>query len=77
MSRFENQADGITRDVLTAVRRSFITPFDRSDIKELITSLDDAIDQMQKTAKADPAVRGRSFEPEMADMGDIIVRRRS
>ena len=34
------------------MRRSFITPFDRGDIKDLIGSMDDSIDQMQKTAKA-------------------------
>src|ERR1700749_5651 len=51
VSQFENDADGITREVLTAVRRTFITPFDRGDIKNLITSMDDAIDQMQQTAK--------------------------
>jgi hypothetical protein len=34
----ETQADDITRAVLMAVRRSFITPFDRSDIQCLITS---------------------------------------
>ena len=33
------------------MRRSFITPFDRGDIKDLITSMDDAIDQMRKTVK--------------------------
>lgn len=70
---FENQADIITRDVLTLTRRSFITPFDRSDIKELITALDDAIDQMQKTAKAIVLFEVASFEPEMAHMGGIIV----
>ena len=42
----------MTRQVLTAVSRTFITPFDRSDIQDLITALDDAIDQMNKTAKA-------------------------
>src|SRR5262245_9247679 len=52
VSRLENEADNITRNVLTAVRRSFITPFDRVDIKNLIASMDDAIDQMQQTAKA-------------------------
>jgi predicted phosphate transport protein (TIGR00153 family) len=70
---FENQADVITRDVLTLTRRSFITPFDRSDIKELITALDDAIDQMQKTAKAIVLFEVSGFEPHMAQMGDIIV----
>ena len=48
----EDEADDIAREVLLAVRRTFITPFDRGDINDLITSLDDAIDQMQKTAKA-------------------------
>lgn len=70
---FETQADTITRDVLVLTRRSFITPFDRSDIKELITSLDDAIDQMQKTAKAILLFEVASFETQMAEMGDIIV----
>jgi len=70
---FENQADAITRDVLVLTRRSFITPFDRSDIKELITALDDSIDQMQKTAKAILLFEVTSFEPQMAQMGDIIV----
>ena len=70
---FENQADAITRDVLTLTRRSFITPFDRGDIKELITALDDAIDQMQKTAKAILLFEVAAFEPQMAQMGDIIV----
>ncbi|HEY0281512.1 MAG TPA: DUF47 domain-containing protein [Rhizomicrobium sp.] len=70
---FENQADAITRDVLILTRRSFITPFDRSDIKELISSLDDSIDQMQKTAKAILLFEVSVFERQMADMGDIIV----
>ena len=38
----ENDADAITREVLLAVRRTFITPFDRGDIKDLITAMDDA-----------------------------------
>ena len=47
----EAEADEITRQVLTAVRRTFITPFDRTDIQDLISSMDDSIDQMNKTAK--------------------------
>src|SRR5688572_13778254 len=50
--RREDEADAITRDVLVGVRTMFITPFDRGDIQGLITAMDDAIDQMQKTAKS-------------------------
>ena len=66
----ETEADEVTREVLTAVRRTFITPFDRSDIQDLITSMDDAIDQMNKTAKIIMLFEVRSFEPQMQQMGD-------
>ena len=35
ISKRENEADEITREVLTALRRTFITPLDRGDIKDL------------------------------------------
>jgi hypothetical protein len=69
----ENEADQITREVLLAVRRTFITPFDRSDIRELITSMDDAIDQMHKTAKAIALFDQHQFHPDMVRLGDVIV----
>ncbi|MEK0081688.1 DUF47 domain-containing protein [Benzoatithermus flavus] len=69
----EHEADGIAHEVMLAVRRTFITPFDRGDIKDLITSMDDAIDQMQKTAKAIMLFEVRDFEPEMREMADAIV----
>ena len=46
--KHEEEADAISRDVLLLVRRSFITPFARGDIKDLINT----IDQMKKIAKA-------------------------
>src|SRR5947207_3526178 len=73
VNQFENEADGITREVLTAVRRTFITPFDRVDIKNLITSMDDAIDQMQQTAKAVILFEVRTFEPPMREIGTLLV----
>jgi predicted phosphate transport protein (TIGR00153 family) len=69
----ETEADAVTRDVLTAVRRSFITPFDRTDIQDLVSSMDDAIDQMNKTAKAIMLFEVRSFEPQMQAMGEIVL----
>jgi hypothetical protein len=69
----EDDADAITRDVMTAVRRSFITPFDRSDIQSLIQSLDDAIDQMKKTVKSIALFEVTEFDPMMAAMGDAIA----
>ena len=69
----EHDADVVTRDVLIAVRRTFITPFDRRDIVDLISSMDDAIDQMQQTAKAILLFDVRTFEPEMRKLADAIL----
>jgi len=69
----EEEADEITRQVMGAIRRSFITPFDRSDIQDLTTSLDDAIDQMRKTAKVVSLFEVKTFEPHMREMTRIIV----
>lgn len=70
----EHDADVITRDILIAVRRTFITPFDRGAIKELITAMDNSIDQMQKTAKSVMIFELREFTPQMREMGDAIKR---
>ena len=73
VNQYENDADNITREVLTAIRRTFITPFDRGDIKNLITALDDSIDQMQQTSKAVVLFEVRTFEPPMREIGALLV----
>ena len=73
INRLEDQADRITAEVLLSVRRSFITPFDRGDIKDLIQSMDDAIDMMRKTVKTVTLFEQREFDPLMQQMGGVIV----
>ena len=73
IARHEEAADEITRSVFLAVRRTFVTPFDRSDIRDLVTALDDAIDQMQKTAKSITLFGLSEFRPEMRELGDLAV----
>ena len=69
----EHQADDITREVLQDVRRVFVTPFDRSAIIELIGVMDDAIDQMNQTAKSIALYGFTQFDPRMRDMTGIII----
>jgi hypothetical protein len=70
----EHDADDATREVLIAVRRTFITPFDRGSIRDLITAMDNSIDQMQKTAKTVALFDVKAFTPKMKEMGDAIVK---
>ncbi|MFT4097035.1 MAG: DUF47 family protein [Rhodoblastus sp.] len=71
--RQETLADEIMREMLLSVRRTFITPFDRSDVAGLGAAIDDAIDQMQRCAKKMDLFDMRAFEPKMVEMGEVIV----
>jgi uncharacterized protein len=73
LSRQEEEADHISYEVMQAIRRSFITPFDRSDIKALSATLDDAVDQMNKTAKVVMLYDVKDFEPNMRAMADRAI----
>jgi predicted phosphate transport protein (TIGR00153 family) len=68
---YESAADDVTRDVLVAVRRSFITPFDRSSITALISAMDDAVDEMWQTAKAITLYEVTAFEPQLLEMSRL------
>ena len=67
----EQAADDVYREVLNAVRRSFITPFDRSAITALISAMDHGIDEMWQTAKAITTYEVTSFEPQMKEMAGL------
>ena len=72
IGRLEHAADVITRDTVLAIHRTFVTPFDRSQILDLITALDDTIDLMKDTGRR--MVRyGVGFTPEMLGMADCAV----
>lgn len=45
----EHKADGITHEVISLLNKSFITPFDREDIYQLIHEFDDIIDLLENT----------------------------
>lgn len=73
VAKFEDEADRVIQEVMDAVHRSFITPFDRSDIQRLITAMDDAIDQMNKTGKVVMLYDVTIFEPNMRAMADRVI----
>jgi len=47
----EHEGDLITHDTIENLNRSFITPLDREDIHDLITSLDDVLDYIEACAE--------------------------
>ena len=69
----EHEADDLIRQVLTEVRRTFLTPFARGPITSLIGAMDDAIDEMLAAARAIDLYDLHELRPEMKQMVDLIV----
>lgn len=51
IERLEHVGDGVTHDTYNELSTNFITPFDREDIHEMISSLDDVVDFIHGSAK--------------------------
>ena len=69
----EHDADEIIRLVLTEVRHTFLTPFDRGAIISLIGAMDDTIDEIHACATAIELYDFSDFEPEMREMAEKVV----
>src|SRR5688572_4212267 len=61
----ENDADDPTRKVMLVLRQTVISACDRSGIIRLPSSMDDAIDEMHKTAKAVMVFDQRALQADM------------
>jgi len=52
LDRFVNQGREMTTRILDEIRHSFVTPFDRSDIKEMTSSMQALLEDMQSVARS-------------------------
>ncbi len=71
--KIEMAADEVAKRVFFAANRAFNAPIDREDILLLAHLLDDAVDQIEDTAKGIQRYEVREFPPEMHQMADAIV----
>lgn len=74
MTKAEGEADEITRTIFLSLHKTFITPFDRWEIKDLAKALDDMIDCMEDIPQRARLYGPGTFTPEMAALGQITVR---
>jgi uncharacterized protein Yka (UPF0111/DUF47 family) len=68
----EDACDAWVAKIIKALDRTFITPFDREDIHTLATSLDDIMDNMEKTSYRLEVFRIEKPTPESIELGRII-----
>ena len=70
----EHRGDELTHDLMTRLNQTFITPFDREDIHELTSKLDDVLDLMDAVASRLVIYRVEKLRPGAAELADILVR---
>ena len=46
----ETEGDAITRDLITLLNTQYVTPFDREDIYQLVTVIDDVVDYLEEAS---------------------------
>jgi uncharacterized protein Yka (UPF0111/DUF47 family) len=50
VKRVETEGDQITHDLITLLNTQYVTPFDREDIYQLATELDDVVDHLEEAS---------------------------
>jgi uncharacterized protein Yka (UPF0111/DUF47 family) len=52
---------------------SFVTPFNRVDIKGLVAGISDCLRDMRRTARASTLLSARAYDPDIRQTGAILV----
>jgi len=68
----EHVGDDITRSLLFELNGTFITPFDREDIHELINNMDDIVDYIHAASKRIHFYKVSNFPDEFVKIADRI-----
>jgi predicted phosphate transport protein (TIGR00153 family) len=67
----ERAADKITHETIALLHKTFITPFDRDQIHQLITTMDDILDLTQDVAESVALYDLRRATPEAKQLAEI------
>ena len=67
----ERAADKITHECIALLHKTFITPFDRDQIHQLITAMDDILDLIQDVAESIALYDLRRITPEAQQLAEI------
>ena len=67
----ERAADKITHETIALLHKTFITPFDRDQIHQLINTMDDILDLIQDVAESVALYDLRSVTPEAKQLAEI------
>ncbi|MDQ2889875.1 MAG: DUF47 family protein [Gemmatimonadota bacterium] len=70
----EHEADQITHDIIDRLDRTFITPFDREDIHQLASALDEVVDLLDGAARRVEIFRITTVHQPAVTLSEVMVR---
>ena len=70
----EHEADELTREIISRIDQTFVTPIDREDIHLLTTNLDDVIDLLDGAARRTEMFHLRDTREPAIRMCDVLVK---
>ncbi len=68
----EHSADRVTRETVSLLHKTFVTPLDRDDIHRLISRMDDVLDLIQDVTEALQLYDIRTLTPEACELADLL-----
>src|SRR5215208_4156712 len=74
IKELEHEGDRLTRQVVDLLNRTFVTPFDRDDIYELATAIDDVCDHVDEAAGNIAGYGVDQIRPKAAEQAQVILR---
>jgi uncharacterized protein len=74
LRELERQGDVISHNIGSRLAKTFVTPFDREDIHQLISRLDDVLDFIEEVADTCILYKIDEPSPRAAEHAEIIVR---
>lgn len=70
----EHEGDEITKDIATRLNRTFVTPFEREDILDLSTEIDDVLDFIEEIADYLGLYRIKEIKPHAVKQSEILLK---
>ncbi|MGZ4048291.1 MAG: DUF47 domain-containing protein [Bacteroidia bacterium] len=74
IERLEHVGDGITHDTFNELSSNFITPFDREDIHNLVSAIDDIVDYIHGASKRMELYKVESMTPAIIKLSELILK---
>jgi uncharacterized protein len=72
IKEIENLGDDITHQIFQELNKTFITPFDREDIHELASTIDDVMDGINGSAQRIKMFKPQQLIPEFGHIAELI-----